>query len=389
MFHPYSNWNVKRAARKDAMHEPPIPAPSSPDHPPFIRRLKQAADGTIRDLATQWKKREGKLKSKWHRAVKQLAYWSDILEKREKAFTEALERFRRHSGLDVEDLRWGRKWKYYVMAIALGLSEVAINEFVFRSLHESEAVTVLFALTIGGILVGVGHHLGVHARDRQYEGKPPLDLTFILWVGSALLLIAGLTWARWLYFKRTGGGADSANMSWALIMVFFAVNVLILMIASWTAHASYLPGESYLVKLRRQIGRIKPHIEHLEEKVKVLRTRAEHLREDFLRRAEGVKDAAQQLHYLYYEHDLRNRADTSDYPASYHTRLSVDATIEKSFPPMVWDEDLPQLGLAHEAGAGDQGLKGITKPSAIDSSKDQTANAGPASPALSKRGGEP
>lgn len=343
-FHPFSNWNVKRAAKKDALHEPPIPAPSTSDHPPFIRRLKQYADGAIRTLAQQWKKNEGKLKAKWHQAAKQLTYWTNFREKCEKDFSEALERFRKHSGLDIEDLTRGRKIGYWLIAAILCFIEWPINEFVFRALHESELVTAILAFAIGAILVLVGHHLGTEARERQYQGKYPLGWTAFAWIFGSLMIMAGVTWFRWFYFKRAGGEAD---MSWALLMVFFGLNFLILMAATGAAYRAHFPGEKFLVKMRSRIARAKAKIERLEEKTETLKTRGEHLREDLLRRAEAAKDMAQELHYLYYEQNLRGRSDISDYPSSFHTRLNLDGTIEKAFPAMNWnDKDMR----AHDDG---------------------------------------
>jgi len=385
-FHPFSDWSVKRTARKDALHEPPIPAAASTDHPPFIRRLKQAADGTIRNLGVQWKKQEGRLKTKWHRVNKQLNYWTDLLNKQDKEQQGARDRFRAHTHKDVEHLMRGRTILYLVVAFVVWVIEIPINMFVFQSLHESQVTTTIFALGIGAGLVVLAHILGIRAAERKFQGNPEWALGDMPVVLLAILLFASLTWARYYFIRNRSTGTESAELSVALVLVFLAVNLMLLLGMRALAIWSHLPGEWNLNSLKRKIAKMKVTIEKLEERAKVLKTQGEHLREDFLRRAEAVKDTAQQLHYFYYEHNLRNRSDIADYPASFRTRLDLDSTLEKAFPPMSW-ADGPNPGQGVSEGTDAQEKERAPQAPGNPPSKSVTRKAEPESPALGQEGG--
>jgi len=363
-FHPYSDWNVKRAAKKDALEG--IPAVSGSLHPPFIRQIKQVADANIRSLGEEWRKKEAPLKAKWLELRKEISYLNQLNKEEKGEYQDACVRLKQKYGLDPEHLKSGRLIKYFFLVIPILLVEVAINLFAFRAAHEGEVTTIIFALAVGLVLAIIGHFMGTQAKDRQAQGKGLFHWSLFGFVVLALMIISGLVWIRLLWLEHRAGGEGNASFSLAYLLLFLGLNLGLLVITSILAYNSHVEGEHSTLKARKSMARRSQRIEKLEEMANRLKTSGEYLRDRYFRRAARVKDIAQRLFYLYFEYNLRGRNENG-YPECYQKKIDLDSTIEKSFPAMEWEKDEEQSsslggGTSEDAQGAPEGDGGLAQP---------------------------
>lgn len=167
----YSDRNVERVGRKDGSLDPPVPPWDTPVLPPFLWELVQAGDSDIQLLKQGWSGEDKDLLPAWQakahedvRAQKEADLSETALNAAEKDYENA------HGGKPVPtDRRFGL---YRLANAVLALAEIPFNAIVFRSVGESEVMTIVFTVALAVSVVGCAHFLGVFLHKlRDKAGK--------------------------------------------------------------------------------------------------------------------------------------------------------------------------------------------------------------------------
>jgi|GEM_PF-6104280 len=167
----YSDRNVERAGRKDGSLSPPIPPWNAPVLPPHAWELVHAGDSDIQLLKQHWAKKDETLLPDFQTKAYQAATAQTEADNAEHALTLAEAAYEAaHGGKPAPtDRRFGL---YRWTIAALTLAEIPFNAIVFRSIGETEVMTLAFTIALAASVVGAAHFLGVFLhRLRSAGGK--------------------------------------------------------------------------------------------------------------------------------------------------------------------------------------------------------------------------
>ena len=211
----YSDRNVERAGRKDGSLSPPIPPWNAPVLPPHAWELVHAGDSDIQLLKQHWAKKDETLLPNFQTKAYQAAAAQAEADNADHALALAEAAYEAAHGGKCAPT--DRRFVFYrCTVVALMLAEVPFNAVVFRSIGESEVMTLAFTLALAASVVGAAHFLGVFLRRLRSAGGRLIRKHVLFALLLALIplgvvgSIAGFRAERLAHPRPTAGGNAAA-----------------------------------------------------------------------------------------------------------------------------------------------------------------------------------
>ena len=336
----YSDRNVERVGRKDGRLNPPIPPWDAAVLPPFLWELVQAGDSDIQLLKQGWSGEDKDLLPEWQVKAHGDARAQTEADRSETALGLAEEAYKEAHGGDP--LPTDRRFALYRFAnAALALAEIPFNAIVFRSVGESEAMTLVFTAALAISVIGCAHFLGVYLRrlrDRTGKIIRKHAAFAALLVAIPLGVIGSIAWFRAEYLANpkeavlaaptmlpSGLPLPAAQLpahaaQFAVLPTlcsFFLFNLVLFLLA--TVYSYHVHDEWLAVVYRRRAERRTAQKARSRAHRALVRARGrrEKRHMHYQGFANQVGKNINRLIEAYRTHNLQTRGDRGDHPGTY------------------------------------------------------------------------
>jgi len=339
VFHPYSDWNVRRRGALDGSLKPPIPVWNTELQPPFIMQLKQVVDSHIYDVSTDWARRDQKLKPQ----VKELDRMCEETKRRiavaeqenqaNHAYYESL-----HNAPPPSTLT-ARFTFYMILLSLLVIFELPMNSIVFRLFGEGEVFTYIAAFAVGLSLVVCAHYLGELLREGDFRDRTNRIVIATL-IAIPAVVVASVAYLREAYIQSNPDTFQKLSPG-MLLVAFVGFNFIIYAVGTIASYRFHDQGLKAVLKSKRNLRRANAAHESREATLARIKNEREKLFYGYQAQAGQFKEAVQRLTDLYRTHNLAARADRGDHPDDPHPR-SFGHYPEPSIPPNLIYLDPPE-----------------------------------------------
>ena len=313
-FHRYSIFGAKRMGKKDGKSNPPIPPWDSPNQPPYILELVEAAEHDIRLYLDNWKKRDGILEKEMGSAEIRKDNAKVSRDNAKKTLYDAEKEYEQKMGTKPPVGGGGKAW-YWLFVGLLFIAEFPLNSIVFRVFGESEILTMLVTLVMAISIVGCAHFLGNIIKENKWGRIEIIFTVFLILVPLAVLYF--VAFLREKYLKGiTEGFQWTEAMKWG----FWGINIIIFLVATIASYFAHDPLLQNVKRARKKYKRAQDEYESaLTKLIEKLNERISKA-EEYLYKMRWIKDTAQYLMHIYRTENLRirkDKGDKNDYPKSF------------------------------------------------------------------------
>ena len=343
-YHPYSSMHVKARGRRDGDQQPPIPAWTQKEQPPYIKQLREAGDHDIRVLAHEWCEVDRRLKQGWLDTTRAAARADERVQRTGGALAAAEARYKAKHSVDAPAGGDHRFLWYWLLILLLLLFEFPMNSIVFQLFGENEILTLVATGGLALTQLVCAHWLGVFLRKGEFhDHRHRAILAFCIAVPVVVALM--VAYFRIVYLAHTGdvsGGVSvgqwlGSGPSW---IAFAAMNLLVFGAA---AVGSFHVHDDELIavhRARRAQQESQRRLESVERTLARLQAVREERWEQYHHRAAQVTDIVHRLSELYRTHNLEHRGDRgetheTEQPVSFYE--CIDVTIPESLRTLDWD----------------------------------------------------
>jgi hypothetical protein len=350
-WHRYSNWGVRRHAKKDGKLG--IPTIDQSLNPPFVMQLKNVGDQGVKQFEEEYHRRDARMLADYCRLKREEETLKQAIKKPtgelDKAKEDELAARRQYA----KHFHVGALTYWFVMLLILA-GEFVLNTVVFKILGDDKDKTMLAALGVGIAVPWLGHALGGQFRHGFLEngkvGRHAVSIIAIL-----LAVVAGfgaISYLREKFFE--GSHIDSIlgiHMDpTAVTVAFIALNTLLFVaaaIASYLHHDPEAMGNivdrKHASKTQRLTGRKVNTLERrLAQVTAELAQVAAERSKLYERTGQDIgdwRDHTQRLMSVYHEHNLQARGG-GDMPRCFGSYPPIDvSTLFDSPSPnkLIWD----------------------------------------------------
>lgn len=321
-FARYSSWDAARNGKRDGMHG--IPEEAQEKQPAYVLQLKQVGEENIERLSQQWKKRDAVFLADYCKAKSTLESLRPLLTRAEHESRSAKEAERTAREEYVKHFHVTPFW-YRLMFVSIMILEVPLNSIVFQLFGEAQLLTILMSIGIGIILPLCAHFVGGllrhgFLRAGKFATESWLIISLCL---TAVGSLAGIAYLREQFFESTGvQQLLGLTMDYTTVtMIFFAINLLIFMVATVAAYVAHDPTATRHLqdikaaakllkneenKVRLAEARIQQTQANLHEIASQRQKAFEHTRHEI----DEIRNIIQRLISVYEQHNQRHRGST-------------------------------------------------------------------------------
>ena len=334
-FFRYTHWDAARNGKKDGKLG--IPHIDQKEQPPYIMQLKNVSAEIITRLAQNWKREDERFLAQYCMTAQEIETIKTYLAKSREDSRDAEQDEEDSFEEYVKHFHFAGVW-YWAFVIGIALLEVPLNSVVFQIFGEDKTFTLLTALGLAIILPFCAHFLGGFLKQGFLrEGRFTTHSVFIVaMVFVPLIVLGGVSYLRERFFEGTGV-EKLLNLeldSFTVTVTFFAINLLIFLIAtvaSYVAHDPVATKYSHDLRDARKLKKnSKKSIRLYEKRLEELRERKKEISATRRKRfryvqnkAEEKREIAQVLMSKYHTYNLRQRDANSEMPECF-----------KHFPPI-------------------------------------------------------
>jgi len=319
---------------------------------PYLKQLIEVGHSTLQGGAENYKREDTKLRPNWESAHQAFIHAQEALPHPEAALNHAEAQYETEhkKKAPASDGRFTRYW--WAVAL-LGLGEIALNEIAFRGAHESEAMTLLFTLTLAASVMACSHFVGIKIRSKQFVAAVALSVV-------AIAVIVSIAWIRaqhltavsqslparaqvhsWHHAAMQSSQSEAAQPTneTATLLAYFSFNLLlfiVMVVYSYTIHDQLLEE---IFKWRKALATAKANYRTAHKRYSAAYAERVNRHAQYQRKAVGTIKNVMRLVEVYKTHNLRARTDRDG--NDRHYPKCFDNTNILEIPPdlleLTWD----------------------------------------------------